>query len=143
MQAASRNFSSCGAPARSSRRAATTASTSGTGARARPSSSATSAISSGVAATSFWPIDAWASLGVSCSKSVGNTDAAGSGRSNGGAALKPKASDPSSMMSGPSTSAPISAKAVLQDTTRISGRAPPQLLPPKLRIGTVVRGGTY
>ena len=43
---------------------------------------------------------------------------------------------------GPNRSAPSSAKAELHETTSISTRLPPQLLPPKLAIGRSVSGGT-
>ena len=103
---------------------------------------ATIAICSGVAATSFWPMDDWASAGRFRSKSVGKFDRAGSVRSIGTSWLNPKASAVSIIGSGP-VSTPIWAKAVLHDTRRIWNSAPPQDEPPKFRIGRVVPGGVY
>ena len=102
---------------------------------------ATSAICSGVACTSFCPMDAWASLGGLLPTSVGKTDLAGSGRSMGAAALNPHVPAPESMSVGPMVSVPISANAELQDSARIFGRAPPQRSPPKLLMALVVWAG--
>ncbi len=49
---------------------------------------ATSAICSGVACTSFWPIEAWASLGGLLATSVGNTDSAGVGQVDRGGGVE-------------------------------------------------------
>ena len=87
---------------------------------------ATRAICSGVACTSFWPIEAWASFGGLLPTSVGNTDFAGSGRSIGAAALKPHDPAPATMSSGPMVSVPIWANAELHETRRISRSGPPQ-----------------
>ena len=54
--------------------------------------------------------------------------------------LKPNASAPLIIASAP-VSTPIWAKAVLQDIRRISNSVPPQVEPPKFRIGRVVPGG--
>src|SRR4051812_42414077 len=102
---------------------------------------ATIAISSGVACTSFWPIDAWASAGRLRVKSLGNAERAGAGRSIGGFWLKPNDWVPEIMASGPIVSVPISVNAELQDTRRIGTRVPPQDSPPKLLIDLFVWGG--
>src|SRR6476646_4744903 len=102
---------------------------------------ATSAICSGVACTSFWPIDDWASAGRLRLKSVGKLDATGAGRSIGGFELKPKPSAPAIILSGPIVSVPIWANAELHDTRRIGYSVPPQDSPPKLLIDFVVFGG--
>src|SRR3954452_250424 len=60
----------------------------------------------------------------------GNSDLATAGRSRGGAEFQPKALAPPDIFCAP-RSRPIWAKAVLQDTAMIWGRAPPQRSPPK------------
>ena len=74
---------------------------------------------------------------------MGNDDATAPGRSMGSRLLKPQSAAPSTIRSGPSVSAPIWAKAVLHDTTRIWTSAPPQVPPPKFCSGVVEAGGTY
>ena len=83
-------------------------------------------------------MDDWASAGWLRVKSVGNPEAT-AGRSNGGAALKPNASAPATILS-PPRSRPIWANDVLQDLARIVKRVPPQSEPPKLGSGRVVPG---
>jgi hypothetical protein len=100
---------------------------------------ATSAICRGEACTSFWPIADWARAGVLSVKSVGKFDATGSGRSNGGASLKPKDSAPSIVRSAPSVSTAMRAKEVLHDSVRIGIRVPPQVW--ELANARVVWGG--
>src|SRR5438270_8652334 len=93
---------------------------------------AASAIWSGEDWTSCWPMADLARAGLSWVKADagGNSDRATAGRSRGGAALKPKASAPAVSFWAPRSS-PSWAKAVLHDTARIWGRAPPQRSPPK------------
>ena len=97
---------------------------------------ATSAICSGVAWTSFWPIDAWArNGGSSVTTSVGQRDCTAPGRSMGTSWLKPKASAVAVMPGAWACSTPIWAKAVLHDSWRITNSVPPQEAPPKLPMG--------
>ena len=102
---------------------------------------ATSAISSGVAATSRWPIADCATPGRSWAKAAagGNTDRAPKGRSIGGTSPNPKASAAAASLSAP-RSRPILANVVLHDTLSAARSGPPQASLPKLWSVRVVWG---